>query len=301
VNDETPTHSYRRRNSEEMRPDELTNHRLTNLEEGVRQMTTQIASTHALVGEINTRLAVGGHLITGTEKRIDALERNQRFVVLGILSSLGLWVWEMIKNIASHARLPLLVVALLLPGCGKERAQVASDANAGVQAARQALVDNDAPVADAILDGVERRLPATAGVNSADWPVPAMTPAQIRSDPAKYGKSAPPEPDRVLFWSSVGAGALAAFAVARKLAPLVPGIGPVWSGVVDAAWSLAQHTQAKKADEANERAKQTIDTVRPTLALLRTHVPVLYNDLPTSARQAIDALIDGSTPPSAPA
>lgn len=112
MSDETPAHNYYRRRSEEMSSDQLTNHRLTNLEEGVRQMTSQIASSHALLGEINTRLAVGGHLIDANDKRIGNLERNQRLVVLGILSSLGLWIWDMIKHIAANAKLPMLCLAV---------------------------------------------------------------------------------------------------------------------------------------------------------------------------------------------
>lgn len=112
MSEETPTHNYRKRRTEEMGVDELTNHRLTNLEEGVRQMTTQIASSHALLGEINTRLAIGGHLIDVNGKRLDQIERNQRLVVVGILASLGLWIWEMIKHMAAKLPIPLIVISL---------------------------------------------------------------------------------------------------------------------------------------------------------------------------------------------
>lgn len=114
--DDTPprSHSYVRRRTEELRPDELTNHRLQNLEEGVRQMTTAIAASHAVLGEINTRLAVGAERIETNEKRLASLEGDRRWIVLSFLTAMAALVWEALNTLFAHGPKAPLIAALVL-------------------------------------------------------------------------------------------------------------------------------------------------------------------------------------------
>lgn len=152
----------------------------------------------------------------------------------------------------------LLLIALFSCGCAKERAQVAADARAGIAAA--------APHADsigqAILAGVDARLPAVADVNSADWPSPAMKPESITADPQKYLQASPPEPKRT--WAMVAAVAtslgLGALFILQRAGPLIPYVGPFIGAamsrfpalqpLINLAWNAASHADEVAADKA---------------------------------------------------
>ena len=294
--DETPP--YTRRRTEDMRSDELTNHRLSNLEEGVRQMTTSIAASHALLGDISARQQVGAERIAHYEVRIESLEGDRRWTVLGILAGFGALAWHAILTIIGHGKAPLILVAMLvLSGCAKDRAQIGSDARAGIEGAKMALDVGQVETAKAILAAVDQRLPATAEVNSAKWPAPKMTPEQVLADPEAYGKSAPPEPSMVGLWAAVGGALLATLGFLRVAAPFVPGLGPLWKTGIDLVYAVAQHSKAKQVDDAAERAREVLDAARAPLALVRTAMPSLYENLPPTARQALDAVIDCPGPP----
>ncbi len=227
MNEETPTHNYRKRRTEEMGVDELTNHRLTNLEEGVRQMTTSIASSHQLLGEINTRLAIGGHLIDVNGKRLDQIERNQRLVVLGILSSLGLWVWEMIKSIAHKGGLPLLALVLLV-GCIPVTVYPPRDA-----------------------EGLPMTLPVTP-VGSIETPAGAVELVPVY--PTSKGDPKPP----TFPWATAGSIALALLGVAGGggFAVRAAAIASKAKTALQIACSLADRMAVAETDGDVARAKQ---------------------------------------------
>ena len=143
------------------------------------------------------------------------------------------------------------LLILAMTGCGEDRAQAASDARAGIQAAVEI-----APEAGPILAGVDARLPAASGVNSADWPAPTWPKERIKADPVGYGNSAPPEPARWGFLAVLGGAGVAALGLLRVVAPLIPGGGPIVKVVADMAWSVMAHGDQKKADAAAQTARQ---------------------------------------------
>lgn len=295
MNEETPTHSYHRRRTEEMSGSELTNHRLKNLEEGVRQITTGQAASHAVLGEINIKLALGAQRFDNQEDRLVGLERDRRWIVLSFITGGAGLIWQALTALFKHSS--IVVFCVLLAGCGQERAQAGADARSGLTAAKQSIADGKPAIAGTILEGVDKRLPAATGVNSADWPAPKLAPPAIIADPKAYSDSAPPEPDRILFWSGITAGALGLLAIARQLAPAIPGIGPLWAGAVNVAYAIAQHSAEKQLDAADQHAKLTIDSARPLLDLLRTRMPDQFGQLPESVQTALNALIDSKAPP----
>ncbi len=175
-----------------------------------------------------------------------------------------------------------LFLVLLIVGCDSDvRAQHAADARAGIQAAVQA-----APESAQILAGVDARLPAVAGVNSADWPVPAVTPAQIKADPGTYAKSAPPEPSRAWILAACASGGIAALGLLRVVAPLIPGGGPVVKLAADAVWSVMAHKDQKAADDAADVLRSAVATAAPVLHALRNLPP---DQVPASVRRLLDS------------
>lgn len=301
MNDEpTPQHNYSRRKTEDLPADQLTHHRLRSLEQSVDKLTVAIAANQTLLSSIASRQEVGQERFAHYDLRLTSLEGDRRWTVMGIISAFGAMILSALAFFTrgEPPKLPVLLIAVLvLGGCAKDRAQIGADARAGVQAATMAVEAGETMKAAAILDAVDQRLPATAGVNSAEWPAPKMTAEQVFADPAAYGKSAPPEPSQAGFLAACVAGALAVLALARQVAPMVPVLGPVWSGVINTAYELAQHASAKKADKAAEHAKQVLDTAGPILALVRTTMPDLCGKLPESAQRALDAVIDSKAPP----
>lgn len=144
----------------------------------------------------------------------------------------------------------LLCAMLAVGGCGGERAQAGADARAGLAAA----APHADPTGAAILEGVNARLPAVAGVNSADWPAPAMTPERIAENPAEYNRTAPPEPARgwLKVAGLVGAIGLPLLYAIGRVAPMVPGLGTAAGAVANVAWSLLAHRDLKATDRARD-------------------------------------------------
>lgn len=155
----------------------------------------------------------------------------------------------------------LCSAALLSGGCSGERAQAAADARAGIAAA--------APHADttgqAILSGVDARIPAVAGVNSAELPPPAMTPAQVEADPAKYIQTAPPEPKRgwLRALGLVSAVGLPLLYILGRVAPAIPGLGSAVGAIADVAWTALAHRDQKAADGAKATVADAAGTLLP--------------------------------------
>lgn len=167
----------------------------------------------------------------------------------------------------------LLLAALFCCGCAKERAQAAADARAGITAAA-AHAD---PAGQAILSGVDARLPAVADANSADWPPPAMTPAAIEVDPRQYISTAPAEPKRG--WLKIigiaGAIGLPLLYAIGRVAPMVPGLGPAVGGIANLAWSLLAHGDQKSEDAAKETVAKASGNLLPLAQAANAHQEII--------------------------
>ena len=183
----------------------------------------------------------------------------------------------------------LLVAALLLlllNGCADERAQVAADTRAGVNAVRAAY-EAGAATSDilAILKGIDDRLPAVAGVNSADWPAPTWTLERITAAPVEYAQSAPPEPARWGFWAAAGGIGVAALGILRVIAPMIPGGGPIVKMAADLVWNVMATRDQKATDAAAAMTHQAASHIAPILDAVRALPP---GTLPPHVQQMLD-------------
>lgn len=189
----------------------------------------------------------------------------------------------------------LLILALVMVccGCARERAQVASDARAGVHAAEAAIqAKAAAEQVLAILDGVDKRLPAVAEVPSVEFPAPAMTPEAIQADPVHYSQTAPPEPRR---W---GGKALAAVSVLgmlglyglKILAPMIPGGGNVVGGIADLAYTVLSHKAQRQADQARDIVHDNAPLLQSVLSEAKG-IPNIGAKIPPQLESAVALLV----------
>lgn len=214
-------------------------------------------------------------------------------------------------------RLATLVIAALaafLCSCAGERAQVAADARAGVDAAEETLGELltehslEAAVAKgigdamAILHGVDMRLPAAAGVNSADWPAPAMPVLAIKDDPKRFSETAPPEPPRGTPWGTIAAAGGALLWLTGRLAPSIPVLGPLVGQVADGAWAVLAHTNQKAAEQGRVQAAAAATAVQPIAQVLTTAIqagtlpPQIAQHVTPDLSAALAALAGGLSP-----
>jgi hypothetical protein len=178
----------------------------------------------------------------------------------------------------------IVIFIMSLTGCGSgERAQAVSDARAGLNALRAAFVAGEA-TADilAILNGVDKYLPAASGVNSSEWPAPRLTPEQIQANPIAYGEAAPPEPEKWTLVAALSGAAVLLLGVLRVAAPVIPGAGPIVQGAANLAWSLMATHKQKQADQIAQTITQAAQTAKPFLDELRA-LPL--DQLPPSLRE----------------
>lgn len=171
----------------------------------------------------------------------------------------------------------LLLLAFFFCSCGADRAQVAADARAGLAAA----APHADPIGQAILAGVDARLPAVADVPSAEWPTPAMTPAAIEADPPKYQQTAPPEPKGG--WLKVAGiatavGSVLLFTIGR-IAPAVPGLGPAVGMLANTAWAMLAHKDQKAADAARSVVQTYAPVVEASLTMAKKNGVALPDEL----------------------
>lgn len=163
-----------------------------------------------------------------------------------------------------------LTVILCLSGCEAERAQVASDAQAGIQAAKAAYVAG-AATADVltILSGVEARLPAVAEVNSAKWPAPAMASEAIQKVPKAYAESAPPEPPMSWLPGALAVAGGVALIGLRMAGPYIPAAGGFVEAAASMAWAVMATRNQKNADKAKDIAHAAAVELAPVLAQIQ--------------------------------
>lgn len=183
-------------------------------------------------------------------------------------------------------RYVLLFLALILCGCQDRdaRAQAASDADAGIVAAIGSLktlgYDAAQPAVD-ILVASRKYLAPAADVPHSEWPAPTMAPNQIIDRPRDYSDAAPPEPKPwgAGVWAGLGTAATVGLWAAKRLLPLIPGIGgPIQSligTIADVAWQVTAHADQKQADKAKEIVRQAAEAAAPLLSSLRDLPPDL--------------------------
>lgn len=178
----------------------------------------------------------------------------------------------------------LAIACLLLMGCGGDvRAKHAADAREGLH-----LAAEQAPAVAPILAGVDARLPAVSGVNSADWPAAEWSKEKIAADVEGYAKSAPPEPARWGFWAAAGGLGVTALALLRVVAPMIPGGGPLVKLAADAAWSVMATKDQKAADSTAITLANAASHVAPILDAVRSLPP---GTLPNHVQQLLDVPI----------
>lgn len=169
--------------------------------------------------------------------------------------------------------------------CGCVNRQHAADSVAGIKAA-QALAENGrGDEAKAVLDAAIAYQLGAIDLPMAELPKPTISPAAIAKQPEEYATNAPPEPKpwgAGLIAGLVTAGGAALFMV-RKVAPMVPGLGPAVGGIADLAWSLLSHDQQRKADAAAASVVSAAQQAKPVLELVMSN----YQAMPPAIREAV--------------
>ena len=138
----------------------------------------------------------------------------------------------------------VLSSVLLLASCGGQRKQYASDAIAGIDAARSGLIDLDAaynPIAQLIASSADSKL--------IDLPEPTIPPREIAQRMGEYRAAAEQSQLDVGFWAEVLAWSGGALAVALGLARTL-GVGGPLVGVAE------QILLSKQTRKQNEKRKQ---------------------------------------------
>jgi len=138
----------------------------------------------------------------------------------------------------------VLSSVLLLASCGGQRKQYASDAIAGIDAARSGLIDLDAaynPIVQLIASSADSKL--------IDLPQPTIPPREIAQRMGEYSAAAEQSQLDVGFWAEVLAWSGGALAVALGLARTL-GVGGPLVGVAE------QILLSRQTRKQNEKRKQ---------------------------------------------
>ena len=133
---------------------------------------------------------------------------------------------------------------LLLASCGGQRKQYASDAIAGIDAARNGLID-----LDTVYDPVVKLIASSADSKLSDLPKPTIPPREIAQRMGEYRAAAEQSQLDVGFWAEVLAWSGGALAVALGLARTL-GVGGPLVGVAE------QILLSKQTRRQNEKPKQ---------------------------------------------
>ncbi len=165
----------------------------------------------------------------------------------------------------------LILLCLVFSGCGSDRAQVAADQHARMDAAKSLLesaikaLPVPAPETQAniesaaiLIHNADLSLEATAEMEQAKWPLPKVSAEDLAKHPEMD------KPSKFTAWKlaagliTTGLGLL--WTVGR-VAPAVPGLGPVVGGLADLAWKFLANRDQKQTD----RIKDTIHDYAPEL------------------------------------
>jgi len=138
----------------------------------------------------------------------------------------------------------VLSTVLLLASCGGQRKQYASDAIAGIDAARNGLID-----LDTVYDPVVKLIASSADSKLIDLPQPTSPPREIAQRMGEYSAAAEQSQLDVGFWAEVLAWSGGALAVALGLARTL-GVGGPLVGVAE------QILLSRQTRKQNEKRKQ---------------------------------------------
>jgi len=138
----------------------------------------------------------------------------------------------------------VLSSVLLLASCGGQRKQYASDAIAGIDAARNGLID-----LDTVYDPVVKLIASSADSKLIDLPQPTIPPREIAQRMGEYTAAAEQSQLDVGFWAEVLAWSGGALAVALGLARTL-GVGGPLVGVAE------QILLSRQTRKQNEKRKQ---------------------------------------------
>ena len=138
----------------------------------------------------------------------------------------------------------VLSSVLLLSSCGGQRKQYASDAIAGIDAARNGLID-----LDTVYDPVVKLIASSADSKLIDLPQPTIPPREIAQRMGEYRAAAEQSQLDVGFWAEVLAWSGGALAVALGLARTL-GVGGPLVGVAE------QILLSRQTRKQNEKRKQ---------------------------------------------
>lgn len=199
-----------------------------------------------------------------------------------------------------------ITAILMLAGCNGEVRYSADQAKQLAQAKEDAtalvIVAKGQTLSEAVASlvaSVEARLSA-ANANQADLPAPAVTATVlIASQPARAqevkdsaaAKGNPPAGSGWGRWAAVGGAALVALGVLRQLAPMIPGLGPVWAGVINFGYNIAQHSAEKKLDAAQATAANVVNDVADLVRVMKINNFVAYQALPKMLTDTLDKVV----------
>lgn len=192
---------------------------------------------------------------------------------------------------------------LILAGCNGDVRYSADQAKQIAQAqedsAALVVVSKGQTLSEAVaslIASVDARLSA-ANANQKDLPAPFVTATVlVASQPARAqevkdsaaAKANPPKGSGWGTWAAVGGAALVAFGVLRQLAPIIPGLGPVWAGAINLGYNIFQHADEKKADAAQATAAAVVNDVAGLVAVMKTNNFVAYQALPKQLTTILD-------------
>ena len=138
----------------------------------------------------------------------------------------------------------VLSSVLLLASCGGQRKQYASDAIAGIDAARSGLID-----LDTVYNSIAQLIASSADSKLIDLPQPTIPPREIAQRMGEYRAAAEQSQLDVGFWAEVLAWSGGALAVALGLARTL-GVGGPLVGVAE------QILLSRQTRKQNEKRKQ---------------------------------------------
>ncbi len=125
--------------------------------------------------------------------------------------------------------------------------------------------------------------------------VPAATADQWLADPKTAGDAANTLAKHTagmggFAWSGIIGAGIAVLAGLRYVVPFIPYVGTAWKVVIDGAWNIAQHREAKQAEAAQAKVAQFAAVAVPAIKTLRDIYPDTWCKLPETVRLPLDAL-----------
>jgi hypothetical protein len=159
-----------------------------------------------------------------------------------------------------------LILALLFTSCAsREQKQAAADGIAGTKAAAILIDVNKLVEAKQTLDSVIHYQLAAINEPFAALPAPAMTPQQIAANVKQYSDAAPPEPTPSSPWGLLTGTALAVLWGVGRVAPGIPGLGPLVGKTADMVWEIIANRNQKQAEAISTEVTSAAKLATPVI------------------------------------